>query len=178
MIESLGITFEQFVVYLSGIFLFLIIILFIMNMSNKSKIKKLKAKYNRLMNGLSSTDMEGVIEDCLDKTNSIMAKNREIELQLNNIERNMFYCVQKVGVIRYNAFDNVGSDLSFSVALLDNNDDGLVLSSLYSRDSSSTYAKPVSGGKSKHALSAEEIKAIDTARKKSNASKYTEQYEE
>lgn len=172
-----GMTFEEIVLIGAAFLLFLIIILFFMNMSNKAKIRRLKSKYNRLLNGLSDVDMGGILEDCIDKVNGITAKNKELEFQLNNIERNMYHCVQKVGVVRYNAFDNVGSDLSFSVALLDNNDDGLVFSSLYSRDSSSTYAKPIANSKSRYALSAEEIKAIDIAKKKSNTNKYSDQTE-
>jgi hypothetical protein len=160
--------------WLFGLSFFMIIILFFMNLSSKSKIKKLKNKYMKFMNGLSGANIEEILEDCINKVNSVVDKNKEIEYQVNTIERNMYYCIQKVGVIRYNAFDNVGSDLSFSIALLDNNDDGLVLSSLYSRDSSSTYAKPVSKSKSRYALSAEEIKAIDIAKKTRITTKYVE----
>lgn len=149
------------------------LILVFMNLSSKKKIRKLNTKYQKFMNGLSGANIEEVLEDCIDKTNGVIEKNKELEYQLSTIKRNMYYCVQKIGVIRFNAFDNVGSDLSFSIALLDNNDDGVVLSSLYSRDSSSTYAKPVSGGKSKYALSAEEIKAIDLARR-THISNYSE----
>ncbi len=159
---------------LLGISFFLILILFFLNISNGKKIKKLKEKYLKFMNGLSGVNIEGVLEDCLDKVNFVMDKNKEIEYQMNTIERDMYYCIQKVGVVRYNAFDNVGSDLSYSVALLDHNDDGLVISSLYSRDSSSTYAKPVTKSKSRYALSAEEIKAIDIAKKTRVTTKYVE----
>jgi hypothetical protein len=117
------------------------------------------------MNGLSDRNMEELLENCLSNSNSVSAKNREIELKINEIERNMIQCVQKVGIVRFNAFDNVGSDLSYSIALLDNNDTGIVLSGIYARDSSSTYAKPVLSGKSKYSLSAEEMQAIDIARK-------------
>jgi hypothetical protein len=136
-----------------------------MNISNRLKIKKLKNKYYKFMNGLSDVNLEEVIDDCIDKVNNVIDKNKDLEYQMNVLKRNMYYCVQKVGIVRYNAFDDVGSDLCFSVALLDNNDDGVVVSSLYTRDSSSTYAKPVSRGKSKYVLSAEEVKAIDDARK-------------
>jgi hypothetical protein len=118
--------------------------------------------------------IEDVLEDCLSKVNGVVDKNKEIEYQLNTVERNMYYCVQKVGIVRYNGFDNVGSDLSFSIAMLDNNDDGIVLSSLYSRDSSSSYAKPIKVCKSKYALSVEELKAIDIAKKTHVANKYTD----
>lgn len=150
---------------LIGVNFLIILILFLMILSGKKKIKKLNTKYKKFMNGLSGANIEEVLEDCIDKANGVIEKNKELEFQLNTMKREMYYCVQKVGVVRYNAFDNVGSDLSFSVALLNNNDDGVVISSLYARDSSSTYAKPVKGGGSKHALSAEEIKAIDLARK-------------
>ena len=159
---------------LLGISIVLILVLFIMNISNGIKIRKLKSKYLKFMNGLSGVNIERVLDDCLDKVNFVIDKNKEIEYQINTIERNMYYCIQKVGVVRYNGFDNVGSDLSYSIALLDNNDDGLVISSLYSRDSSSTYAKPVANSKSRYALSAEEIKAIDIAKKTRIATKYVE----
>lgn len=172
MEELFGVS-VQWIILIGVNFIFILILL-LMNLSNRAKIKKLKNKYYKFMNGLSGANIEEILEDCLEKVNGVMDKNREIELQINSIERNMYYCVQKVGVVRYNAFDNVGSDLSFSIALLDNNDDGLVISSLYSRDSSSTYAKPILKSKSKYALSAEEIKAIDVAKKTRTASKYTE----
>ncbi|MGE5615054.1 MAG: DUF4446 family protein [Bacillota bacterium] len=152
----------------------IILILLIMNLSNRKKIRKLTSKYNKFMNGLSGASMEDLLIDCINKVNDVINKNKEIEYELNAVKRNMLYCIQKVGVIRYNAFDNVGSDLSFSIALLDNNDDGVVISSLYSREASSTYAKPIKGGKSKYPLSAEEIKAIDIARKSHVTKSYTE----
>ena len=151
----------------------LLIILFLMNLSNRAKLKRLKHKYLMFMNGMEGVNMEEVMEDCLDKVNDVIQKNRELEYEINSIERSMYYCLQKVGIVRYNAFDNVGSDLSFSIAILDNNDDGLVISSLYSRDSSSIYAKPISSGKSRYALSAEELKAMDIAKKVSTENKYS-----
>ncbi|NLV36173.1 MAG: DUF4446 family protein [Clostridiaceae bacterium] len=150
----------------------IILIMFIMILSSKRRIRRLNSKYMKFMNGLSGANIEEILYDCIEKTNTIVEKNKELDYQLNTIKRNMYYCVQKVGIVRYNAFDNVGSDLSFSIALLDYNDDGVVISSLYSRDSSSSYAKPVERGKSKHALSAEEIKAIDNA-KRTHISNYS-----
>lgn len=169
--ELFNISYEWFI--LIGANFLIILILFFMILSSKKKIRKLNTKYHKFMNGLSGANIEEVLEACIDKTNGVIEKNRELEYQLNTMKRNMYYCVQKIGVVRYNAFDNVGSDLSFSIAFMDNNDDGVVLTSLYTRDSSSTYAKPVSAGKSKHALSAEEIKAIDLARK-THVSSYSE----
>lgn len=142
-----------------------IIINCILLVSNIKKTNRIKTKYSRFMNGLSDRNMEELLETCIAGTNSVTSKNREIELKINEVERTLIQCVQKVGIVRFNAFDNVGSDLSFAIALLDNNDSGVVISGIYARDSSSTYAKPVMSGNSKYTLSAEEIQAIDIARK-------------
>lgn len=161
----LNLQFEILVLF--GIcFVFLIINIFIL-FANLKKTNKIKTKYSRFMNGLSDRNMEELLETCLNSLNSVSGKNREIEVKVNDIERQMFQCIQKVGIVRFNAFDNVGSDLSFSIALLDNNDSGVVISGIYARDSSSTYAKPISSAKSKYTLSAEEIQAIDIARRSS-----------
>ena len=68
-----------------------------------------------------------------------------------------------MGLIRYNAFKDVGSDLSFALALLDRNNDGIVLNGLFGSDSSNIFAKPIKEGKSKYQLSQEEIEAIELA---------------
>jgi hypothetical protein len=143
----------------------LIFILFMMNISNRINFKKFRSKYNKMMVGAGDISVEQLLEKCLDKVGDVEIKNKEIENEINKIERNLLQCYQKLGVIRYNAFDNVGSDLSFSIALLDNSDNGLVISGIYSRDSSSTYAKPILLGKSKYSLSAEEIQALEVAKK-------------
>jgi len=153
-------------------FVFIIINCFLL-IANIKRTSRVKTKYNRFMNGLSDRNMEELLETCISGTNSVSAKNREIELKINSIERTLIQCVQKIGIVRFNAFDNVGSDLSFSIAILDNNDAGIVISGIYSRDSSSTYAKPILLGKSKYALSAEEIQAIDIARKTNIERNYT-----
>ena len=145
--------------------LFFIFILLIISISNRIKINRLNDKYKRFMNGSGDVNIEELFERCLFEVNRVTAKNKSIENHINSIERNLFQCVQKVGVIRYNAFEDVGSDLSFSVALLNGNNDGIVLSSIYSRDSSVMYAKPIISGKSKYTLSAEEMHALELAKK-------------
>lgn len=164
----------QFEIQLLFIISFVLLVInFIFLISNIKKTNRLKIKYSRFMNGLSDRNMEELLENCLTNLNTVNAKNRDIEVKINDIERNLFQCIQKVGIIRFNAFDNVGSDLSFSIALLDNNDSGIVISGIYARDSSSTYAKPIVSGKSKYPLSAEEIQAIDIAKKTSIEKNYT-----
>jgi hypothetical protein len=71
--------------------------------------------------------------------------------------------VQRVGVVRYNPFEDTGSNQSFALALLDDRGDGVVISSLHSRQSTRIYLKPISGGRSDTALSDEESEALRKA---------------
>jgi len=117
--------------------LILIIALFVTN----RKLKELKRKYKKFMNGSDNKNIEELLLDNIKLSNDISLKNKEIENRVMSLERDLQRCIQKVGVVRYNAFDDVGSDLSFSIALLDDNDNGVVISGIYSRESSTTYAK-------------------------------------
>jgi len=115
------------------------------------------------MNLEGEKNIEELLDIIIDRTELINSKNKDIEKRISSIEDSLLNCIQKVGVIRYNAFDNMGSDLSYSIALLDNKNNGIIISGIYSRDSSSTYAKPIVNGKSKYALSDEEVQALDEA---------------
>ena len=85
--------------------------------------------------------------------------SREIEDFKKESRRNL----QKVGMVRFNPFAEVGGDQSFSIALLDANNNGFVITSHYHRDTSRTYAKPIEQGQSKYQLSKEEQEAITRA---------------
>lgn len=90
----------------------------------------------------------------------------EIHAICEHLNKMAAQSIQKVGVIRFNAFahEGEGGEQSFAIALLNQNDDGLVLSSLFARAEMRVYSKPVRGGVSDHHLSAEEQKAIQKAK--------------
>jgi hypothetical protein len=77
--------------------------------------------------------------------------------------------IQKLGIVRFNPFKEVGSDQSFSVAFLDDNDNGVVITSHYSREGNRVYGKPIKSGESGYSLSKEEIDAIGMAKKPETA---------
>ena len=82
---------------------------------------------------------------------------------MKNLDEDLTNCIQKVGIVRYNAFKDTGSDLSFALALLDEKNNGVVLNGIYSREMSNIYAKPVENGKSTYTVSEEEAQAIQKA---------------
>lgn len=94
-----------------------------------------------------------------------LKKNFErISQELESLKKENKFNVQKIGIVRFNPFSEVGGDQSFSIALLDGNDDGVVITSLYSREGNRVYGKPIQNGKSQYPLSEEEKQAIEKAK--------------
>ena len=97
------------------------------------------------------------------------AKNEKdikaLEKELKNLTNDVVLHVQKVGLVRFNPFDELGGEHSFSLALLDGKDTGFVLTGLHTRERTRVYIKPVKKGKSKQSLSDEEKKVLEKAKK-------------
>lgn len=138
----------------------LLLILFLITLHKHSKAKQ---RYNSFMRGLKGVNIEDLLI-YIDK--DIKNLERDINLIEHNIsgfETKLTFAIQKIGFYRYDAFGGMGSELSFSIALLDNFLNGFILTSIYGRESSISYAKPLKDGKSSIPLSAEEMLAIDRA---------------
>ena len=148
-------------------------VLLIITIINVIKIKKLAQKYNRFISKFSrGTNIESVLSEYADSVNNVRNENLEIRNNISAIEKNVEHCIQRVGIVRYNAFSDTGSDLCFALALLDFENNGVVINGVYSRDNTTTtYAKPVEKGISKYTLSKEEQEAIEKA-KRMNESYY------
>lgn len=144
------------------IIIFILAILYIINTIKLSKIEK---NYSKFINKFGeNTNIEEDLKNYVTKVEAISEENELMREYVKNLNVNMKDCIQKVGMVRYSAFSDVGSDLSFTLALLDENDNGVVLNGIYSSDSSNIYAKPVIKGTSKYTLSDEEKKAIEKAK--------------
>jgi len=88
---------------------------------------------------------------------------KKISKELESLKKEYNFSVQKIGVVRFNPFKNLGGNQSFSIAFLNGNNDGVVITSFYSRDGSRVFGKPIKKGCSHHVLSEEEKKAIEAA---------------
>lgn len=145
----------------------IISILIIIYANNIKRIKKLEKKYNSLMFKLGNgNNLENMLNKYIDKVEDVNRENEEIKEYCNTLNNNISKCVQKVGIVRYNAFHDTGSDLSFALALLNRDNDGVVLNGIYSREASNIYSKPIINGKSEYTLSKEEEEAIEQAIRK------------
>lgn len=131
---------------------------------NYLKLSKIKHDYTEFMKKLGNgKDIEESLKQYMERVQKVEDLNKEIIQYCERLDRTVDTCIQKVGIVRYNAFKDVGSNLSFTLALLDNNNNGIVLNGIYSRDNSNIYAKPVKDGKSEYVLSEEEKEAIEKA---------------
>jgi hypothetical protein len=110
-----------------------------------------------------SKNLRSQMEAILREYRNIQTKNSKIELTLNEISKIIKSSYQKMSLVRYNPFSDTGGDLSFSLALLDLNDSGFVITGIHGRGVDRIYAKEVINGKSKHNLSEEEVTAIGKA---------------
>ncbi|NFN13858.1 DUF4446 family protein [Clostridium botulinum] len=144
------------------IFVLLFILIFVLINS----INKLESKYRRLMRGTNGKNLEEMLMEKLDSIDDIRETAENTLNECSKLETKIKDCVQKVAIMRYKAFENVGSDLSFSIAMLDDNNDGILLTGIYARDESTTYAKPIDKGISRYDLSEEELYVLNEAANK------------
>lgn len=128
-----------------------------------SRTGRLNKRYRQFMSGMTGKNLEEMLLEDIRLVKAAVHRADEVEMICRRLEGMTKQCLQGVGVVRYNAFQDVGSDLSFAVALLDRQGDGVVLSSLYGREDTRSYAKPVKNGQSTYPLTEEEKTAIRKA---------------
>ncbi len=151
---------EYFPIILLGICI-LLLILYIITLITSIKTKNNYKKFlNKIGNG---TNIQESIENYMKEINKVQQENNEIKKHCKEVDNSIAKCIQKIGIIRYNAFKDTGSNLSFALALLDEENTGIVLNGIYSREMSNIYAKPIQKGESIYTLSEEEKQAVKKA---------------
>jgi len=126
-------------------------------------LMKLRRKYRRLTRGLENKNFEAIFVDYLNRMEEGIQHISDIQEKMSGLEKKVDSCIQKVGFVRYNPFQDVGGDLSFSAAFLDHAHNGLVFTSIYSRNGCTFFSKPIQNGTSSYPLSQEENQAIQVA---------------
>lgn len=140
------------------------IILFILWIVNIVQINSLKKRYKIFMSGKTAKSLEDTLIKRLDQVDTLLAANSANEKNIKKIFSNMQYTFQKVGLVKYDAFYEMGGKLSFSLALLNEKNDGFVLNAVHSREGCYTYIKEIVDGNSIIVLADEEKEALDMAK--------------
>lgn len=157
--------FQLYIVETLLVIAVLLVIIFIMNVIMLIKTNRTRDSYTKLVNGREGINLEFLLSETGEEINILKNKMIAVQEKTEELNKKMPYAVQKVGFIRYNAFADMGSDLSFSFALLDDLGNGFVFTSIYGRNHAFNYAKPLKHGDSTYPLSVEEMQAIDRAKK-------------
>jgi hypothetical protein len=146
--------------------LFLLILLLLVMLSLQAvKTNRLKKRLDRFMLGKEGSSLEEDIAALYEDSQFLkndMNKNRK---EINILSRELENAYQKIGLVKYDAFRHVGGQLSFSLVLLNKNNDGFVLNSVHSSEGCYVYTKAIKGGKSAISLGEEEIEALRLAMK-------------
>ena len=159
----INIPMEQLVFYVTIALSVVSIILAVVLIIVLCKLKKLKRRVDSLTRGKDTESMEDIIVNYLERVESLEEGEEITRAALNAIKDNLKITYQKTGLVKYDAFREMSGALSYSLALLDKENNGVLISSMYSREGCYTYAKEIIKGESKINLSEEEAEALKQA---------------
>ena len=127
------------------------------------RISKLSKRYRKFMSGKNAKSLEKDIEGIFEDNRFIKASTEKNRKDIQSLYRKFEGAFQKIGIVKYDAFQQMGGQLSFSLALLDENDNGFILNSVHSTDGCYSYTKEIKKGICDISLGDEEKKALDIA---------------
>lgn len=141
----------------------IILILLILNIINICNISKLKKKYNKFMQGKNAKSLENEITGLFEDNKFIKNLVEKNKSDIKTIYQKFESAFQKIGIVKYDAFNQMGGKLSFSLALLDENNNGFILNSVHSTEGCYSYTKEIKNGQCKISLGEEEEEALKIA---------------
>lgn len=149
-----------------GILLLLIVMLFILLISTKKKLGQLTKNYEEFMKGKNAESMEDAILDKFKEIDWLKEADKKKQDSIDKIFEKLKETYQKLGIVKYDAFQEMGGKLSFSLAILDEENNGYVMNSMHSREGCYTYIKEIEKGQSNILLADEEKQALEQAMNK------------
>ena len=128
------------------------------------RFRKYINKYNTVWNKFENENIEKDIETLIEKMEETKKLSNEAKILSESVEGKMIKSFQKVGFVKYDAYEQGNNELSFSLAMLNGKDDGIIINSIYTRNGSNIYAKRIENGIFEGSLSDEEDKALQIAK--------------
>ena len=149
-----------FIVVAMAVIMFIMLCVMIKQAWNLGYMKK---RYRKMMNGVDGDNLERLLMGHIDEVRHVVEENQRLDTENRRMDELLNMAVTRVGMVRFRAFEDMGSDLSYAVALLDAHNNGVVLSSIFGREDSRSYAKPIEDGKSSYPMTQEEEQALKEA---------------
>lgn len=154
---------EQYRGVLLGGLSVVVLLLLLLDLIQARRIRRLGRRLDGLTRGTDEQSLESILSTHLDKVYAVGRELDQLSARSAVLEADSRKAIQRVGLVRFNPFEDTGGNQSFAMALTDAAGDGFVVSSLHSRTGTRVYAKAITGGRSDGALSAEEAEALRLA---------------
>lgn len=158
-----GLDYSYLFIGLAGISLVLLILVIIQMI----QIESLKKKYKKFMGGKDVKSLEDKLKKIVEDNKFIIELSTENKKNIKEINKKMKFSFNKVGIVKYDAFNQMGGKLSFCLALLNEKDNGFIMNSVHSSEGCYTYIKEIKAGICNIDLGNEEKQALSEAMKKS-----------
>lgn len=162
LIDSLGLGTIDISYIFIGI-IGVIFILFIMNIVLMVKIKKLKKKHEKFMQGKNAKSLEDKIVKLFEKCDAIENVSHKNKKDIQVLYKKIEQGFQKIGIVKYDAFNEMGGKLSYCITLLNEHNNGFIINSVHSPEGCYSYTKEIENGKCDIDLGEEELKALNMA---------------
>lgn len=157
--EELNLLAGQHIFIITVLLAVVIFILLIMLVMTRKKLTVMQDKYDYFTKG-SEANIDQVLTRTLQELEKTQEELQQLQQKHGQLREQIKGCIQKVKMERYDAFDAMGGEMSYSILLADENNDGIILTSIYGREDNRCYAKDVKGGKSSYVLAEEEKKLL------------------
>jgi len=141
----------------------IVFLLFVWLVVLSVQLSVIRRRYRVVNEAAKRGNLAGTINQCVKDIDEIETQLKEAKLYQEQTWNQLQGVIQRVGMVRFDAFGDAGGKLSFAAAMLNESGDGLIVSSINGRQESRCYAKPVKGGQSSYTLSREEKEAIAKA---------------
>ena len=165
--QYLGFDSDYIIIGLAALVLILIILMII----NVVQMSKLKKSYKIFMKGKNAKNLEDTLIKRLNQVDDLINANSANEKNIKTLFQNMQRTYQKMGLVKYDAFNEMGGKLSFSLAMLDVKNNGFIINAMHTREGCYTYIKEIIDGNSVIVLSGEEQEALNNAMGENNIAK-------
>ncbi len=140
------------------------LILLIITIVNTVGISKLKKSYKKFMDGEDGKSLEAIIKEHIDEIDKLISDSKKHSDSIDEINNTLKITFQKYGLVKYDAFQEMGGKISFSLCLLNESNDGFIINAMHSREGCYTYIKEVIAGNPVIMLSDEEKQALAMAK--------------
>ena len=127
-------------------------------------VSRMKSRYQELMTGVEGANLENMLLAHIKEMKRVSEESRKLKEENKRLDTLLKTATTRIGVVRFSAFADMGSDLSYAVAMLDSHNNGVIFSSIFAREDSRSYVKPIEGGRcANYKLTREEAEALEKA---------------